>query len=285
MTAKTPRAASGAKPGQRSSVPAEPEKTVRQRASANPDPSFSTTLARGLAVLAGFRPGDQALSNSELSRRTGLSRPTVTRLTYTLVELGFLRRDAAGRYRLGSRVLGIAYPLLASMRVRQKARPMMREFASRAVGTVSLAMPVGTDFVYLETVRGSDGVAHMPEVGFSAPMVATAIGRALLSLYTDEEFAAYSEEMQRIHPDSWPELRPRVLAGIEQCRNRGYTVSLGEWRSEIYGVAAPLYRTEDGECLAVNCGMPSFRFSKEEVEHQFGPRMAALARSICKVAV
>lgn len=253
---------------------------ARQRASDSPNPSFSTTLARGLEVLAGFQPGDRALSNSELAARTGLTRPTVSRLTFTLVELGFLRRDDAGRYRLGTRVLGIAYPMLASMRVRQLARPMMREFAIQALGTVSLAMPVGRDFIYLETVRGSDVVAHMPEVGFSAPLATSAAGRALLSLYTEEEFAAYQAEMAASDPDQWESLRPRVIDGIAKCRARGYAVSLGEWRSEIFGVAAPLYRTADGDCLVVNCGMPSFRFSAEEVENEFGPRMRALAQSI-----
>ncbi len=246
--------------------------------------SFTSTLARGLAVLSGFRPSDQALSNSELAARTGLARPTVSRLTFTLVELGFLRRDRAGRYRLGSRVLEIAYPLLASMSVRQRARPLMREFVARAIGTASLVMPVGRDFIYLETVRGSEGALHLPEVGFCGPLAHTAAGRALLSLFTDEEFRAYDADMRASQPDQWRQLRPRVLAGMRMCRERGYVVSLGEWRSEIFGVAAPLYRTEDGDCLAVNCGMPSFRFSADEVEYQFGPRMAALAQSIRNVA-
>lgn len=267
------------------SPPKNRVENVRQRAGEHSDPSFSTTLARGLQVLSGFRPGDQALSNGEIAARTGLTRPTVSRLTFTLVELGFLRRDGAGHYRLGTRVLGIAYPLLASMRIRQLARPLMREFASQAIGTVSLAMPVGRDFIYLETVRGSDGVAHMPDVGFSAPLANTAAGRALLSLYSDEEFEIYQAEMAAHDPQEWARLRPRVLAGITDCRSRGYSVSLGEWRSEILGVAAPLYRTEDGECLVVNCGMPSFRFSAEEVEHQFGPRISALAQSIRVLSV
>ncbi len=57
-------------------------------------------------------------------------------------------------------------------------------------------------------------------------------------------------------------------------------VSLGEWRREIFGVAAPLYRTPAGECLSVNCGIPSFRFSAEQIERECGPRILGLARSI-----
>ena len=53
-----------------------------------------------------------------------------------------------------------------------------------------------------------------------------------------------------------------------------------EWRREIFGVAAPLYRTPSGDCLSVNCGIPSFRFSAEQIERECGPRILGLARSI-----
>ena len=43
------------------------------------DPSFATTLAHGLDVLAAFRNRAGALSNAELAVHTGLSRPTVSR--------------------------------------------------------------------------------------------------------------------------------------------------------------------------------------------------------------
>ena len=54
------------------------------------DPSFATTLAHGLDVLAAFRNGSGSLSNADLANQTGLSRPTVSRLTYTLAQLGYL---------------------------------------------------------------------------------------------------------------------------------------------------------------------------------------------------
>ncbi|WP_369822830.1 helix-turn-helix domain-containing protein [Bordetella sp. N] len=39
-------------------------------------PGFATTLAHGLALLQTFRHGEPALSNRELSDRTGLSKAT-----------------------------------------------------------------------------------------------------------------------------------------------------------------------------------------------------------------
>src|ERR1700746_2364104 len=106
------------------------------------DPSFVTTLAHGLDVLASFRNASGSLSNADLAERTGLSRPTVSRLTSTLTQLGYLKRDPKGRFVLGLGVLATAYPLLSAIKVRQTARPLMRDFAAYAGGTVSIATPL-----------------------------------------------------------------------------------------------------------------------------------------------
>jgi DNA-binding IclR family transcriptional regulator len=244
------------------------------------DPSFATTLAHGLDVLAAFRSGAGPLSNAELAAHTGLSRPTVSRLTYTLAQLGYLKRDARGRFVLGLGILAAAYPVLSALKVRQLARPLMREFAAYAGGTVSIAMPFGLDFIYVETLRTTDAVPHVPDVGFTSSLAPTAVGRALLSLYTRDELEAYVERVNEERPQEADYVLSRTLPDIEICRERGFAVSLGEWRREIFGVAAPLYRTPAGDCLSVNCGIPSFRFSAEQIERECGPRILGLARSI-----
>jgi DNA-binding IclR family transcriptional regulator len=255
---------------------ATPSKTMGDQT----DPSFATTLAHGLDLLAAFRNSPGSLSNAELALHTGLSRPTVSRLTYTLAQLGYLKRDAKGRFELGLGILAAAYPVLSALKVRQLARPLMRDFAAYAGGTVSIAMPFGLDFIYVETLRTTDAVPHIPDVGFTGSLATTAVGRALLSLSTEEEVEHYVQTIRNERSDEIEYVRTRTLPDVELCKERGFAVSLGEWRREIFGVAAPLYRTPTGDCLSVNCGIPSFRFSAEQIERECGPRILGLARSI-----
>src|SRR6202035_1620459 len=170
---------------------------------AEADPSFASTLAHGLDVLAAFRNSFGSLSNADLAARTGLSRPTVSRLTYTLAQLGYLKRDAKGRFELGLGVLATAYPLLSAIKVRQMARPLMRDFAAYAGGTVSIAMPFGLDFIYVETLRTTDAVPHVPDVGFTSTLATTAVGRALLSLFTEDELARYVQTVKTERPEEF----------------------------------------------------------------------------------
>ena len=108
----------------------------------------------------------------------------------------------------------------------------------------------------------------------------TAVGRALLSLYTPDELQRYLAAVKAERPDELGYVQERTLPDVEFCRERGFAVSIGEWRREIFGVAAPLYRTLAGDCLSVNCGIPSFRFSADQIERECGPRILGLARSI-----
>ena len=105
---------------------------------AGPDgvPATVASLARGLALLRAFRPEDRGLSNRELAERTGLPPSTVSRLTGTLVELGFLDHDpGSGRYALTASVaaLGCLPPRAALFRFNVGSRlPLARTAMGRA---------------------------------------------------------------------------------------------------------------------------------------------------------
>ncbi|MEE3101429.1 MAG: helix-turn-helix domain-containing protein, partial [Pseudomonadota bacterium] len=83
------------------------------------DRKFVWSLARAFELLHAFRPGQGPLGNAELSARTGLPKATVTRLTYTLTQLGYLRQsEIDGRYQPSPALLAIAYPVLANIGIR-----------------------------------------------------------------------------------------------------------------------------------------------------------------------
>src|SRR6201995_594313 len=185
------------------------------------DPSFATTLAHGLDVVAAFRNSSGSLSNADLALHTGLSRPTVSRLTYTVAQLGYLKRNDKGRFELGLGILAAAYPVLSALKVRQMARPLMRDFAAYARGTVSIAMPFGLDFIYVETLRTTDAVPHVPDVGFTGSLATTAGGRAVLSLYSEDELARYVQNVKTERPEEFDYVQTRPCPISSSARSAG----------------------------------------------------------------
>ena len=98
---------------------------------------FVTALARGLELMRCFTPRDNVLGNQELARMTGLPKPTVTRLTNTLMRLGCLKREVhSGKYQLDVGVLGFGYAMLSNLSIRSVAHPLMEELANHAQAAV-----------------------------------------------------------------------------------------------------------------------------------------------------
>ena len=126
-----PKAATAPKDGPRAGQPAKPARPRRSRereASERDrnDRMFVNALARGLEILRVFNPSDGALGNQEIARRTGIPKPTVSRLAYTLTKLGYLIYfPDTRRYQLGPAGLSLGYAILNRLRIRQVARPLM----------------------------------------------------------------------------------------------------------------------------------------------------------------
>ena len=246
------------------------------------DAAFATTLAKGLVVLETFKAGTTLLGNMELSRLTGIPRPTVARLTHTLAELGYLRYDSErAKYRLGARALRMAHPLLADMQFRQVARPMMQELALSVRGTVSIGLLDGTSMIYVETARSGDVGPHVPDVGMPIPVVMTAMGRAAAATLPPPEAALLETRIANEDAELWSAFRDRYHAGLVQCASRGFCTCWGEYMASIHAVAAPLFHMDETrQAFSINCGIPAFRLQPGQLEGEIGPRIAALADSI-----
>jgi len=243
------------------------------------DAGFATTLAKGLEVLGAFRRDRTILTNVEIAALTGISRPTVARLTHTLTELGYLKRDRS-RFRLGWGVLMLVNALIANIRILSIARPLMQELALDVGGTVSVGVIDGSRFVYVETARVNENLWATPDLGTIGPLVPTAIGRALCSLLTEAEAGDKWAELRADDPDLWDAGAASFHAGVEDCRSRGFTLVRGTWAPEVHSVGVPLLRDRSGECFALNCRVPVFRLRGNQLEDEIAPRLRSLAASI-----
>ena len=245
------------------------------------DRQFATTLARGLEVLRCFTPLEPLLGNKEISVRTGLPKPTVSRLTYTLTKLGYLRHNMRlGKYQLGSAVLSIGYPLLASMSVRQIARPLMKELAEYCSGAVSMGVRDRMKMVYVESSRSGNGIPTLPDIGTAVPIAQSVMGRAFIASCTPPEREAVLNQMKVKEPEMHRRNRPQIDKAMEDIRARGFCVGLGELLRDVHAVGVPMRRTVDSEMVAFNCTVPTFMLKKGQLEEDIGPRLVAMVRNI-----
>ncbi len=245
------------------------------------DPSLATTVVHGLAVLQSFRMTEPALSNKELAARTGLSKATISRLTYTLALKGLLLYDAQlRRYRLGAGVLSLAYPMLSGIGLRQLARPFMRALADQCEGSVSLGMYDNLHMVYIETSRGHEAMGFRPDIGARLPLLASAMGRAWLASCDARTRQNVLAEIARAQP--W-QLTTHGAAWEQAQRDwdkKGYCLSFGDWQADVHAVAVALPRPIAGDRLVFNCGMPVSRLKNRGIEQVAAKPLLAMVNDI-----
>lgn len=251
-------------------------------AEADRDAQFATTLARGLEILRCFSPEHPIISNRELADRTGLSKPTISRLTYTLVQLGYLRVDpVSGKYQLGMGVLRLSYPLLANIPLRQLVRLPMRAVADEVGGSVSLCMRDRMSMVYVETSRSrSPGAPQLSDIGMSHPIIATAVGRAYLAGCTPDQREALLNEIRVKTPDSFHRYEDRAHDSIEQWREIGFCYSYGEYRPDVATVGVPFRPSLLSDLCVINCVMHIQTVKPGQLENDVGPRLRRLVESL-----
>src|SRR5512140_3849895 len=195
-------------------------------AGAPQDRKFVTALARGLEVLRAFGAGDRQLGNQEIALRTGLPKPTVSRLTYTLTELGYLRQlEPDGRYALGSAVLGLGLAALGQMDVRRTARPLMQALAEHTHGSVNLGIRDQLGMIYIDTYRQAASYTVQLDVGSRVPIATSSMGRAWLAAAPERDRKVVLDALRAAEPARYPALKKGIEQALRDFEVHGFCTS------------------------------------------------------------
>ena len=245
------------------------------------DKQFATTLARGLELLRCFTPERPILGNGELAQMLQLPKATISRLTYTLMCLGYLTgTEFYGKYQLGAATLSVGYPLLAQFTVRRMARPLMLELANLHRCTVSIGIRDRFSMVYIEVIRASNRSVHAHDVGSTHPLIGTAVGRACLMGCTAQEREATLNQLRVKDGPQWSAYSARALENFKDFIQFGCCTSVGEVLADVQAVAVPLGRVNNVDTAAINCTFQGRPMNPEWLRNEIAPQLQALARQI-----
>lgn len=250
------------------------------------DRKFANTLGRGLGILRAFHASDNGLTHAEIAARTGLPKPTISRLTYTLCELGYLAHGGRNeRFRLGPAAVALGSVASLSNSFVDLASDTMQRLAD-ATGTLALiAVRDGTRMLLVKTWRPTGASTIWLDPGQRIPVFGSSSGLAVLATMDAEKFAALDEstEMAQFRQE-----------GFDQLIGQGFAVAPAPTRyaSTVSAVSVPYFATEFGESVAFTCGAlprdlpdarivaevgPALRDAVRRLEHRTG-HAPALAR-------
>lgn len=246
------------------------------------DPNYVHALAKGLEVLSAFAEGEM-LGNQELVAITGMPKATVSRLTSTLVSLGYLRVDPSSRKLLmGTRLLGMGASVQRRIGLQRVARPFMERLSREIDLTVSLATRDRLGMVVLEFIRPPHSVRLVTniDVGTVLPIPNTSLGLAYLVAAPVKERAQLLQALSKRHDEDWPNLRQDVEKAHQEYQRNGYVLTQRSWGRDVTGVGVPLQVDSPRALYAFHCAGPSASVPMARIRKDIGPRLVRMVDDI-----
>jgi DNA-binding IclR family transcriptional regulator len=207
----------------------------------NDDPfAPNSVLGRAFTLLSAFRLGDEQLSLAELHRRTGIAKPTILRLLGELGDWAIVERTEGG-FRLGMGLFELGQLVPSQRGLREAAAPFLTDLFEATHETVHLAVPDGTEVIYIQKLDGRHGPKVRSRVGGRMPAYCTGVGKVLLAFGPSERFAeVLAAGLRRRTPRTI--IAPGLLgAELERIREAGVAFEREESTVGITCVAAPVH--------------------------------------------
>ncbi len=241
---------------------------------------FVQSLERGLAVIRAFGAERPALTLSEVSRHTGLSRASARRFLHTLVELGYLASDGR-EFSLRPQVLELGHAYLSGLSLPQIAQPYLKQLATEVGESASVAVLDGTDIVYVARVTTYRIMSAAIVVGTRFPAYATSMGRAILgsgSIDRQERYLAEAE-LTKFTPRTITDPR-RLRAALEHVRKEGWALVDQELEEGLRSLAVPVRDATGRVVAAVNVSAPVRRGDVRTLVRELLPPVMRAAKDI-----
>ncbi|HEY9053921.1 MAG TPA: IclR family transcriptional regulator [Rectinemataceae bacterium] len=192
-----------------------------------------------LEILA-REPGGLGLS--EIAQRASLPRSTAFRLLAVLSGREYVRKTAdSARYRLGPGLIELGSIYLNSLELKTESAPAMRELAEAFGTIVFMACRQGSKAVYIDRYDQYHSLRKYAIIGQQRPLYCTALGKALLLDFQDQElFSLFEGQVfEAVGPNTHPDVE-HLAEDLRTCRDRGWTFDNEENEAGTLCVAAPV---------------------------------------------
>ena len=209
-------------------------------------------ISRAFAVIECLSEFPVGLGVTEIATRIQLNKSTVFRILNTLVDLGYIEKNAQNeRYKLSLKFLQLSRMMINQTELKVLAYPHLKRLASKTLQSVHLCVRKGDAAQYLDKVEAfNHSIKMFSAIGVTVPLYCSGVGKCLLAWMTPEEQNAVLNELELI-PRCKNTIQKREVLEDELRRTveNGYAVDDEENEDGVRCAAAPI-RDYTGKVIA-----------------------------------
>lgn len=224
--------------------------------------TYSVPVVRSTFQILEALSRTEHLGLREVTQATRIPKSTVFRILSTLVDLGYITRDASRNYRISSSLSSLVSDEAATEELRRLALPLMLDLRDKYGETVNLGVQQLDKVTYLEVIPSEFALRLQERRGASVPAHASALGKAILAFSPEDAVSDFMRglTLERVteHTISDPD---EFLAELKRVRNAGVAFDRGEGSLLAVCVGAPILDAKGNAVAAMSVSGPASRFS------------------------
>ena len=202
---------------------------------------------------------------TQISQALDVPKSTLLPILQTMVESGFVSRDASEKYSPGVALLRTGAAARAVYSRDQEIRDCLQVLVDTFGETCYYGVLDGSNVLYMEKVDSPQSLRMLTTIGRRMPAYATGLGKALLLDHTDGQLKAlYRDKLEPLTKNTVKDIAA-LSSQLRQARQTGYTWEVEESTEHIRCFGVPVRR--DGAIVgAVSIAIPLFRYREEKKE-------------------
>ena len=247
---------------------------------------FSKSLEKGLKILALFNRESPVLTQSEIARTLGLNPTSTHRYINTLVELGYLEKDAKTKeVRPSLLCLLLCNNLMRATDHLKMIKEVVDRIHSENNISIDVAFVVDDTIVHIYHREAQEALTYrLPDYSKNC-LHNTALGKAYLSSLSDDMIAEKIDTMNLIARTKKTIVdKDALVAELQKTKARQYALTEEEYLPGMVAIGAPLYDPISGKGVgAVSFDFSVLQNSAQEIKKKYGGMIKETATTISEL--
>lgn len=243
----------------------------------------NNAIEKALKILSTFIPYNQESSTTEISRKLGFHKATVSRILLTLTEHRFLEQNyQTKKFRLGPVAMNLGIAVRRSLKsdLVHIAKPFVDELRDQLKESVLMEILAKDHTIIAYIAEGPRRVRLAGTIGDYLPINVAAGAKAILAFSPQEVKNLFlNKKMPRLTPHTItePEMLDRQFREIKKC---GVSFDKEEHDLDINAIGAPVFNGEKYPVAAVVVAGPKTRVNCDTTS----PIVAQLKKTAAKIS-
>lgn len=205
---------------------------------------YGKVLIKAKDILDFISRSNTAPTLNDISNNLPITKPTILKILNTLIYCEFVTKGPDdNKYYLGVKFLEYASKVTDTLDINAVTKPYLSELRDITGETVNLGIIENKKVVLLDKLESPNSIKLVSKIGGTMPMYSSSMGKAVLSVYSDEQLSNYLEttELIPLTPNTITDI-DKLKENLKLSKDRGYAVEISENQQDIVCVGFPIIK-------------------------------------------